>query len=48
MEWKKKYESTDLELLALLFGVGALGQIGDHAEAAAGVLDDGDGGSPSE
>lgn len=40
--------NTYLELRALLFGVGALGEIGHHAEAAAGILDDGDGGSPSE
>lgn len=37
----------DLDLLALSFGLGALGEIGDHAEAAAGILHDGDGGSPS-
>ena len=37
----------NLELLALLFGFGTLGEIGNHAEAAAGVLHDGDGGSPS-
>lgn len=36
-----------LELSTLVFRFGALGEIGDHAEAAAGIFDDGDGGSPS-
>lgn len=36
----------NLEFLALFIVFGALGEIGDHAEAAARVLDDGDGLSP--
>lgn len=36
-----------LELPTLVFRFGALGEIGHHAEAAAGIFDDGDGGSPS-
>lgn len=44
---KLKGRNADLEFNALFFGVGALGEIGDHTEATARVFDDGDGGSPS-
>lgn len=36
-----------LEALAFLLNMSSLGEIGDHAEAAAGILDDGDSGSPA-
>lgn len=38
---------TNLEVLALSFVLGALGEIGDHAKPSGRVLDDGDCGSPS-
>ena len=40
-------KKRNLYFLALALGLGALGEVGDHAEAAAGVLDEPDGRSPS-
>jgi len=47
LKWKAEERKEYLELPTLVFGFRALGEIGDHAEAAAGIFDDGDGGSPS-
>jgi hypothetical protein len=46
-ERERERVTENLELPTLSFGFGALCEIGDHAEPAAGILDDGDGQSPS-